>query len=54
MLGKRTKQFSEGCGGFSVPESKNRPCTSVIPTEEAGLKNKSFIQAQKQSQKHDF
>lgn len=45
MLGKRTKQLEEGFGGFNVPESKKRPCTSVIPTEEAGLENKSFIQA---------
>lgn len=48
----KTKQLKEGFGGLTVPDSKKGPYTSVIPTEEAGHENKSFIQAQKQRREH--
>lgn len=44
------KQLQEGFGGLDVPDSKKRP---VIPTEDAGLENKSFIHSQKQREKHE-
>lgn len=45
------KKKKKGLGGLNVPDSKKRPCTSVIPTED--LKTKVLFMLRSKDKRHE-